>query len=132
MSRAFLLIFVFLFTAFTYCQAGIIRGRVTNERNEALLFATLLIKGTTEGTTTNADGQYHLEPPPGTYTVVCQYMGYRKEEKQVTLPAATADLTLNFQLQPLSMQIREVIVKGGGEDPAYAIIRQAPCPVVSV
>lgn len=124
-----------------YCQAGppppsirtsayphigtSIHGRVTNERNEALPFATLLIKGTTEGTTTNADGQYHLELPPGTYTVVCQYMGYRKAEKQVTLPAATTELTLNFQLQPLSLQIREVIVKGGGEDPAYAIIRQA-------
>jgi hypothetical protein len=106
-------------------SSGIIRGRVTNERNEPLPFATLLIKGTTEGTTTNADGRYHLELPNGAYTVVCQYMGYRKEEKQVTLSAATGELTLDFSLQPLSLRIREVIVKGGGEDPAYAIIRQA-------
>jgi hypothetical protein len=107
-----------------YAHAAIIRGRVTNEKNEALPYATLLIKGTTEGTTTNADGHYQLELPDGAYTVVCQYMGYRKAEKQVKLNTA-GPLTLDFQLQPLSMQIREVIVKGPGEDPAYAIIRQA-------
>lgn len=104
-------------------QAAIIRGRVTNEKGEALPFATLLIKGTTVGTTTNADGQYHLELPEGAYTVVCQFMGYRKEEKPVMLTAVP--LSIDFRLLPLSLQIREVIVKADGEDPAYAIIRQA-------
>ncbi|SEL81913.1 CarboxypepD_reg-like domain-containing protein [Chitinophaga rupis] len=117
-----LLAFAILLCVTCYCQAGIIRGRITNERGEALPFATLFIKGTTQGTTTNADGQYHLELPDGAYTVVCQYIGYRKTEKSVTLAGT---LQLDFQLQPVSMQIREVIVKGNGEDPAYAIIRQA-------
>ncbi|HEY0612577.1 MAG TPA: carboxypeptidase-like regulatory domain-containing protein, partial [Chitinophaga sp.] len=62
---------------------GIIRGNVTNEKNEPLPYATVLVKGTTEGTTTNAAGEYHLELPDGDYTIVCQYMGYRKEEKPV-------------------------------------------------
>lgn len=105
-----------------YCHAGIIRGHVTNERGEVLPFATLFIKGTTQGTITNAGGQYHLELPDGAYTIVCQYIGYRKVEQTITLSGA---LQLDFQLQPLSLQIKEVIVKGGGEDPAYAIIRQA-------
>ena len=121
MLRSFLA-FAILLCVTCYCQAGIIRGRITNERGEALPFATLFIKGTTQGTTTNADGQYHLELPDGAYTVVCQYIGYRKTEKSITLAGT---LQLDFQLQPVSMQIREVIVKGNGEDPAYAIIRQA-------
>jgi len=103
-------------------SAGIIRGRVTNEKNEPLPYATLLVKGTTEGTTTNAAGEYQLELPDGAYNIVCQYMGYRKEERSVNV---SGNQVLDFQLQPLSLQIREVTIKGGGEDPAYAIIRQA-------
>jgi hypothetical protein len=117
-----LLTFILLFTV-CYTQAAIIRGKVTNERGEALSFASVFIKGTTNGTTTNAAGQYHLDVPAGTYTLVCQYMGYRKEEKQINVTGA--DLEVSFILVPLSLQIKEVIVKSGGEDPAYAIIRQA-------
>ena len=113
---------LFLLSSF-YSQAGIIRGRVTNDKNVPLPYATLLIKGTTTGTTTNADGQYHLELPVGSYTIVCQYMGYKKTEKQVTVTAETQEI--NISLSPLSLQIKEFVVKSGGEDPAYAIIRQA-------
>jgi hypothetical protein len=106
-----------------YCQAGIIRGRITNDKNVPLPYATLLIKGTTTGTTTNADGRYHLELPAGNYTIVCQYMGYKKTEKQVTVTNETQDI--DILLSPLSLQMKEFVVKSGGEDPAYAIIRQA-------
>jgi hypothetical protein len=111
------------FLSYFDSQAGVIRGRITNERHEPLPYATLFIKGTTAGTTTNADGQYHLELPAGNYTIVCQYMGYNKTEKQVTITeqAQEVDITLS----PLSLQIKEFVVKSGGEDPAYAIIRQA-------
>ncbi|SFE93548.1 CarboxypepD_reg-like domain-containing protein [Chitinophaga sp. CF118] len=113
---------IFFFSCY-YCQAGVIRGKVTNERHEPLPFATLFIKGTTAGTTTNADGQYHLELPDGNYTIVCQYMGYIKAEKQVTI--AGNDQVIDISLSPQSLQIKEVVVKSDGEDPAYAIIRQA-------
>ncbi|PWV55830.1 DUF5686 and carboxypeptidase regulatory-like domain-containing protein [Chitinophaga sp. S165] len=117
-------ILAFVFSLiFYHTQAGIIRGKVTSEKKEALPFASVFIKGTTNGTTTNAAGQFHLDVPTGAYTLVCQYMGYKKEEKQVTV--TTADQEINFTLSPLSLQIKEVIVKSGGEDPAYAIIRQA-------
>lgn len=117
------LLTLILFFSFYYAQASIIRGRVTNERNEALPFASVFVKGTTNGTTTNAAGQFHLDVPAGNYILVCQYMGYKKAEQPVTVTAT--EQTLNFVLVPLSLQIKEVIVKSGGEDPAYAIIRQA-------
>ncbi|MBW8686749.1 DUF5686 family protein [Chitinophaga rhizophila] len=118
-----LLLTLVLLTIFHYSQAGIIRGKVTNDKNDALPFASVFIKGTTNGTTTNAAGQFHLDVPAGNYTLVCQYMGYKKSEQQVTMTAE--DQVINFTLSPLSLQIKEVIVKSGGEDPAYAIIRQA-------
>ncbi|RPD38170.1 DUF5686 and carboxypeptidase regulatory-like domain-containing protein [Chitinophaga barathri] len=104
-------------------HAALIRGTVTSNKGEPLPFATVMIKGTTQGTTANAEGAYQLDIPQGSHVIVCQYMGYRKEEKTVRAGDATQEL--NFVLQPLSMQIKEVVVKSGGEDPAYAIIRQA-------
>ncbi|MGN7824434.1 DUF5686 and carboxypeptidase regulatory-like domain-containing protein [Chitinophaga sp. 22536] len=114
-------LFLLLFT--TYCEAAIVKGLVTDDKNNPLPFATVLIKGTTTGTTTNAAGQYQLDVPSGQHTLVCQYIGYRKTEKVIQV-----DLTpqvVNFTLSPVNLQIKEVVVKAGGEDPAYAIIRQA-------
>ncbi|MBP1652046.1 MAG: hypothetical protein H6Q26_2203, partial [Bacteroidetes bacterium] len=114
---------VFFSMLFNLAQATIVKGRITNEQQIPLPYATIFIKGTTNGTTSNAAGQYQLDIPAGTYTLVCQYMGYRKLEKQVII--TNTEQTLDFALQPVSMQIKEVVVKSGGEDPAYAIIRAA-------
>lgn len=118
----YLLLSLLLFVA-VQTQATLIKGTVSNQKGERLPFATVLIKGTTNGVTTNADGVYHLEVAAGSYTIVCQYMGYKKVEK--ALQAAGAEVQADFVLEPVSMQIREVVIKSGGEDPAYAIIRQA-------
>lgn len=100
-----------------------IRGVVTNRSGEPLPFATVMIKGTTLGTTTNATGAYVLEVPAGNHIIVCQYMGYKKAEQSVS--AGNEPRVLNFTLEPVSLQMKEVVVRSGGEDPAYAIIRQA-------
>ncbi|MVT08136.1 DUF5686 and carboxypeptidase regulatory-like domain-containing protein [Chitinophaga tropicalis] len=114
--------FLFLIICYT-SQAGIIRGRVYGEKQSPLPFASIFIKGTTTGTTSNGAGVYQLDLPAGTYTLVCQYMGYKKTEKNITVTDAVQEI--DFVLIPLSLQIKEVVVKSGGEDPAYAIIRQA-------
>lgn len=121
MTKYLLLSLITLFAAET--RAGIIKGLITNNKGEPLPYATVMIKGTTNGTTANVNGSYLLELPAGTHTIVCQYMGYRKAEKNITVSEGAQ--TLDFALEPVSMQIKEVVVKAGGEDPAYAIIRQA-------
>ncbi|WP_343703027.1 DUF5686 and carboxypeptidase regulatory-like domain-containing protein [Chitinophaga sp.] len=118
----YLLLSLLLFVA-VQTQATLIKGTVSNQKGERLPFATVMIKGTTNGVTTNADGVYHLEVAAGSYTIVCQYMGYKKVEKAVQ--ATGAEVQADFVLEPVSLQIREVVIKSGGEDPAYAIIRQA-------
>lgn len=107
----------------SYCQAIVVKGRVTDDKDQPLPFATVFIKGTTTGTTTNAAGQYQLDLPAGQYTVVCQYIGFKRTELPLNVNASTQ--VLDFHLQPINMQIKEVVVKANGEDPAYAIIRQA-------
>lgn len=114
----------FLLLLFVLSASGAhVRGVVTSQSGDPLPFATVMIKGTTLGTTTNAAGAYQLDVPAGNHVIVCQYMGYKKMEKSVQ--AGSEPRELNFSLEPVSLQMKEVVVKSGGEDPAYAIIRQA-------
>jgi len=116
-------IFFLLFSCYTLiCFAGKISGIITDNRGEPLSYASVLVKGTSKGTTANSEGKYSLNLAPGDYTIMCQHVGYKREEKQVTI--TDADIHLDFSLSIQELTLGEVIVKKG-EDPAYEIIRQA-------
>ncbi|HMH31622.1 MAG TPA: DUF5686 and carboxypeptidase regulatory-like domain-containing protein [Puia sp.] len=121
--KIFLLLFFFtVFTAF-FVHAGKIVGTVTDEQGNILPYASILVKGTSRGTTTNNQGRYFLDLDEGSYTIICQYVGYARQEKPVNVKNET--VTLSFQLSLQRTTMKEVIVKPGGEDPAYEIIRHA-------
>src|SRR5580692_8148956 len=100
-----------------------VTGTVTDDKGGVLSYASILVKGTTRGVTAGNDGKFALELAPGTYTLVCQYVGYGRKEKRVTVGETT--LVVDFQLSLQQLSMTEVIVRPGGEDPAYAIIRHA-------
>ena len=110
------------FTFFN-AYAGRISGTVTDDKGNRLPFASISIKGTTRGTTANNEGRYFITLDTGQFTIVCQYVGYKRQEKTVEI--SNADVEVNFQLSLLELSMEAVVVKPGGEDPAYAIIRNA-------
>lgn len=115
-----------LFTALTITTtafAGRISGLITDDKGHPLPYASILVKGTTKGTTANNEGRYFLEMDAGKYTIVAQYVGYSRGEKNITIDDRNA--TLDFQLTLLQLSLKEVVVRPGGEDPAYEIIRNA-------
>ena len=57
-------------------------GRIIDEAGQPLVGATVLLKGTTLGTSTDANGDYSLPVPLGTNTFVVAYSGYQDEEAQ--------------------------------------------------
>ncbi|MBE7173277.1 MAG: carboxypeptidase-like regulatory domain-containing protein [Williamsia sp.] len=118
--RTLLIVLVFISSS---CFAGKISGTVTDQAGHPLGYASILVKGTGIGTTANSAGNYFLELEPGKYTLVCQYVGYERVEKSITL--SQANETLNFTLALQQTSMKEVVVKPGGEDPAYEIIRNA-------
>lgn len=100
-------------------QAQFIEGMVRDaETNAPLPFVNILFNGTQRGTTTDANGRFHL--PKGLQTVTLSYMGYKKET--VKVPQTKEQLAL--YLQPQAEQLTEVTVLPG-ENPAHRIIRQA-------
>ena len=104
-------------------NAGQLSGLITDDKGALLPYASVLVKGTGIGTTANDLGKYSLQLNPGKYILVCQYVGYGREEKSVTI--ANADLTVNFKLSVQQTSMKEFVVRPGGEDPAYEIIRNA-------
>ncbi|BAV09081.1 CarboxypepD_reg-like domain-containing protein [Filimonas lacunae] len=103
--------------------AHTITGTVTDEKGRPLPYASVQVKGDNRGTTTNSQGRYLLEVnASGSVVIVCQYVGYARQEKTVSIEKGGE---VNFQLQPIQAVMKEVVVKSGGEDPAYAIIRSA-------
>jgi hypothetical protein len=57
-------------------------GRIIDEAGEPLVGATVLLKGTTRGASTDANGNYFLAVPLGTNTFVFGYSGYQDEVAQ--------------------------------------------------
>jgi hypothetical protein len=118
--------FYLLLSALLVFQAAFavrITGMVTDDKGAILPYASVFVKGTSIGTTSNNSGQYFLNLPAGNYTVVCQYVGYARQETAVRM--GTEPVTLNFRLQLRQTSMKEVVVKAGAEDPAYEIIRHA-------
>lgn len=101
-----------------------IQGTVTENGGSTLAYASILVKGTAWGTTANKDGVYTLNLKNGNYTIICQHIGHKPQEKKVTINN-NATLTINFELEKQEYKLNDVVVKSGGEDPAYAIIRNA-------
>ncbi|MEJ7675428.1 MAG: DUF5686 and carboxypeptidase regulatory-like domain-containing protein [Chitinophagaceae bacterium] len=120
MHKTFLLLFFFI-TIHSYSQT--IQGSVFDEQGKVLPFSSVFIKGSPQGVTANSAGKFKLNLSPGKYTLVCQHVGYEKQEKEITLQKQ--DEEVNFTLRLQQFQLKEVIVNSGGEDAAYEIIRQA-------
>jgi ribosomal protein S9 len=103
--------------------ASLISGTIRQKNGQPLAFASVLIKGNSKGTTANSKGFYSLNLESGTYVLVVKHIGYQSIEKSIKV--ISVDQVLDFEMQEQHYDLKEVIVTSGGEDPAYAIIRNA-------
>jgi TonB-linked SusC/RagA family outer membrane protein len=87
-----------------------VTGKVISQENNAgLPGVNVVVKGTTTGTTTNADGNYTIAAPANS-TLVFSFIGYINEEVAVGNRS-----TININLAPDIKSLSEVVVIGYGE-----------------
>ena len=103
--------------------ATTVTGGVIDAASKPVAFASIYIKGSTIGTTANAEGRFALELAPGKYTLYCSHVGLKREEKEIVVAEKTIDIFFRLYLEQAEM--KDVVVKANAEDPAYAIIRKA-------
>ena len=119
--RKFLLLLSIIISLHSSAQK--IHGIIFNDKGDLLPYSSVTIKGTSIGASANNRAKYTIAVKPGTYTVVCQHIGFATQEKTVSVKDQNEELM--FFLNEQKLVLKEVIVKSGGEDPAYQIIRQA-------
>lgn len=110
-----------LFSITAWSQVTI-SGTITDDNDKPIPFASVLIRNTTRGTSANSEGNYKLQLPKGKYEILYKAIGFQQQGREIDL---TENLTVNVQLNTAAYQLKDVIVRAGGEDPAYAIIRKA-------
>ncbi len=91
-------------------QSRTISGTVIDETNSPLPGVSVLIKGTTKGTATNADGKFTLAYDSPDNVLVFSFVGY--EPKEVTIGTQTE---LQISLVEDISTLQEIVVIGYGE-----------------
>lgn len=86
-----------------------VSGKVTDEKGEGLPGVNVMLKGTQQGTSTNADGDFSLEVPDGESVLVFSFVGYASKEV-----VAGNQSTLNVSLGIDDKALEEVVVIGYG------------------
>ncbi len=100
-----------------------IKGTVTTEAGEPLAFASVYIRNLQDGVPTNESGRYEFKLAPGLYDVVVQYLGYASQLRTVEIKSEW--VTLDFSLASQVINLSQVEVQAGAEDPALTIMRKA-------
>ena len=87
-----------------------VKGRVTDESGAPVIGATVILKGTTTGTATNAAGEYTIDIRQADAVLVFSLIGYNKVEVALSEGQTQADVTLKSE----AIAMDNVVVVGYG------------------
>ncbi len=88
-----------------------VTGKVTDETGSPMPGVTVVLKGTSNGTITDIDGNFSIDIPSNNGVLVFSFVGYLSQE--VTLNNQS---NLSIQLSPDSMSLEEYVVVGYGTE----------------
>lgn len=110
-------------------EGNMIAGHViVKGTEEGIPFATVMILGTNRGAVSNEEGQFEFRKlAAGKYTLRVQVMGYKTQEKAITV-SAEATSVVHFQMEEVSFTTDEVVVSANRNE----VSRKAAPVVVNV
>lgn len=109
-KRRMCLLFAFLVAAgMAWAQQLNVQGKVTDASGEALIGASVLVKGTTAGVVTDLDGNYSLSNVKKGAVLVFSFVGCQTQEVEVRNRTR-----IDVQLQDDQQLLDEVVVVGYG------------------
>ncbi len=108
MKRLSLVFSLVLFAVGFAMAQRTVSGTVTDSKGEALIGASILVKGTSNGTVTDIDGKYTLEVPAGGSTLEVSYTGFSTQDVALGV-SNVVDIVMEE-----GVQLSEVVVTGLG------------------
>ncbi|MFT4741736.1 MAG: iron complex outermembrane receptor protein, partial [Marivirga sp.] len=107
-----------------------LQGKVRDgETGEALIGASVAIKGTSNGSVADLNGSYTLDLDPGKYTLSVSYIGYKTREVNVEIIIGQSK-TLNISLDKNVSSLNQVTVVGSRATPRTAM--ESPVPIDNI
>jgi TonB-linked SusC/RagA family outer membrane protein len=105
----FVLFLIFSGTGMMYAQGIRITGKVLDDFNKEIPGALVVVRGTTNGTTTNTNGEFALTVPSDTCVLRFSFIGY--EPREVTVGKQRI---LSVTMKEATTEIEEVVVVAFG------------------
>jgi TonB-linked SusC/RagA family outer membrane protein len=108
--RAHLLLVSFMMGGTAFAQDYVVKGKVSSaEENMGIPGVNIILKGTSTGTVTDSDGNYAMQLPDGSGTLIFSFIGYQPEEVSVN-----GQSVINVSLLPSVEQLSEIVVTALG------------------
>ncbi len=89
-------------------EKGTVVGHVLSG-GQAVSLASILLKNTTSGTSSDEYGNYSLEIPSGKQTLVVQALGFKNLERNINVPAG-GTIHLDFNLEESVFGLNQVVI----------------------
>ncbi len=102
-------------------QHFVLTGKVTEIKGSNVPFVSVYVDNTTQGTSSNIDGQYKLTLPAGKVELLFTAVGY--EDRRVTV-VMKENTILDIVLAPKIFMLNDVIIKSRTEDLANEMIKK--------
>jgi hypothetical protein len=119
MKHLFLFLLLLLATSL---KAQTFSGTVSDDKKHPIPYATVFVKELKLGTASNESGRFEIALGEGTYTITFQSLGYESQTRSILMKGVNQQVSV--VLKERVYILKEVVVAGGKEDPAYAIMRK--------
>lgn len=117
-TRAWLLLIIFCCTSVFAQNTRSIKGLVVDEQNEPIIGATVVSKGkTSEGTTTDFNGQFTLNVSSGVQILTVSYIGMNPQDINIS----NKDY-VKVILKEDAQQLEEIVVVGYGQQKKASVV----------
>jgi TonB-linked SusC/RagA family outer membrane protein len=112
---AIMMLPILLLSLLTYAQSIRVKGTITDESGAPMVGVNVIIKGTTTGMITDANGKYQIDTDSKS-TLSFSFIGYNEQD----IPVANRK-EINVKLLPNNLQVDEVVVVGYGTQRKEAV-----------
>lgn len=107
MKNSIFIVLLLLISSSVLAQEGIIRGKITQlNNNDPIPFATVIIQGTSQGTSSDIDGNYELSGlAPGLYNIEASFIGFKAQRIFEIEVSNSRVATVNIQLEEDAVEL---------------------------
>jgi iron complex outermembrane receptor protein len=127
--KALIILPCVIMVTFIHAQNATISGTIS-DTDLPLIGASIIVAGTTNGSTSDIDGSYSISVSPGTHVLAVSFIGYTEIERTVTVSAGE-DLTVDFLLTE-GLSIDEVVVLGSRAAARTKLETAVPVDVIDI